>query len=289
MANKLTTISVAFFFFLGLFSCSDSSQKELTQEKVLSIEDINGQWTLVRIDTISAKQSIEVNEYYNSIGVEYEISLIEPVGGILKCVSLCPVDTPQKDIEFANDSVFEYVFPIRLRASQEIRVVNNQIEFTRGSTSTWSNKEWQTEIAVSLHLDTLRLSYLEETGLYLSEVYQRVDFDNELVDLLRAYSYNLPYAHGKYTLVKYVYEPVDYDSPFEYYHSFPHVVPDTLDLSEADLLKVLQNNDEIQMLTDGELKPYELSWGWGSGFWITPKDWYVGADTSGMILYHKVE
>jgi hypothetical protein len=258
------------------------------EEREIRFEDINGQWTLIRIDTITSKQSLEVNKNDNSMMVEYETSEIKPVNGILKCVHLCPTSYPKKEIEFANDSVFEYVFPTHIRSSNELKIVDNKVDL-KGINSIWYKAEWDTNLELKLEKDTLMIEYLEQTGLYLSEVYTRNSFDKDLVGLLRAYRHNLPIAHGKYALVHYEFKSVDYDSPFEHYHSFPHTVPETLEFSKADLLQILKDEYEFEMLTDGVLKPYDLSWSWGNRFWVSPKEWYEGPDTSAFMIYDKVE
>ncbi|MEX1002951.1 MAG: hypothetical protein WDZ35_12610 [Crocinitomicaceae bacterium] len=273
---------------MGLIGCK-AGGNEITEERQLSLEDIEGQWTLVKIDTISSKQSLEVNKKYNNTAVEYQISSIEPVDGILQCTSLCPNKVPELTIEFAGDSLFEYTFPTDLRASGKISLSNNIIiGFNRWS-SIWTNIESNIHVSMNSSPDTLRIEYLESTGLYLSEIYERSEFDPQLVSFLRAYHHNLPYEHGKYGLVHYDFQPVDYDSPFEHFHSFPHTIPETLDLSEDDMLKILKNEYNIDILTDGELKPYNLS-SWGGGrLWLDPKDWYNGPDTSASILYDKIK
>ncbi len=271
----------------GLIGCEGSNKKPI-EVRELTSEDIKGQWSLVRIDTIPAKQSLDVNKKDNSMMVEYETSEVKPVNGILKCVHLCPTSYPVKDIEFANDSVFEYVFPTHIRSFNKLKIVDNKVDL-KGINSIWSKAEWDTNLELKLEKDTLMIEYLEQTGLYLSEVYIRNSFDQDLVDLLRAYRHNLPIAHGKYSLVHYEFRSIDYDSPFEHYHSFPHAVPETLEFSKADLLQILKDEYEFEMLTDGKLKPYDLSWSWGDRFWISPKNWYEGPDTSAFIIFDKVE
>ena len=215
-----------------------SNEKEAVNVPQLSLKDVEGQWTLIKIDTIFSKQSLEVNEAYNNSWVEHDRSIIEPVDGKLKCVSFCPEMFYPKDIEFANDSVFEYVFPTHIRSFNQLSIENNQLVL-KGINSIWYGMMWDTSLDVKLNQDTLRIEYLEETGLYLSEVYKRNSFDQELVNILRTYEHNLLLAEGKYALVHYQFHTVEYDSPFEHYHSFPHDVPETLNFSKEDLLQIL--------------------------------------------------
>jgi hypothetical protein len=287
----VSLVTVVFFL-----SCDIDKEQAEVYEKEFSFLDIEGQWSLIQIDTIPSKQSLEVNKSDNSMIVEYETSEVKAVDGILKCVYLCPTKAPIKEIEFANDSVFEYVFPTHLRSSNQLEIKNNELIF-KGINSIWSNAAWESSITINLNHDTLRVEYLEHTGLYLSEVYTRKQFDQDLVNVLRAYGHNLPCAHGKYALVHYEFHSVDYDSPFEHYHSFPHAIPETLEFTKAELFQILKDDYEFQMPTDGKLEFYNLSWGWGDSFWIEPKNWiygtdscwYNGPDTSSMILYEKIK
>ena len=70
----LLSAVVSLFAITGLFSCS-TIKKETVEVREISKKDIEGQWSLVRIDTVPSKQSLKVNEVYNNTGVEYERSV----------------------------------------------------------------------------------------------------------------------------------------------------------------------------------------------------------------------
>lgn len=288
---------------VGLSACSDAVDNELIEEPILTFEDIHGQWSRVDIDTVWEKQDLVLNEYFNSIGYEFPTSEIIPVDGVLKCVSLCPQEVWKKEIEFTDDTLYEYDLPIRLITSRKITITNNIIKCDTSdmgwimTNNIWTNATDPITVSINEDHDTLRVEYLEETGLYLRELYSRDRFDSSLVYILKNFRENLPEASGTYSLVHYYFESVDYDSPFEHFHSFPYEIPETLELSKDDLLEVLKNNRTFELSTDGELKRYELSWGWDENITLMPENWlyhpdstwYVGPDTSMNIWYRRVE
>ncbi|CAG5082851.1 hypothetical protein [Parvicella tangerina] len=275
---------------ISLFSCA-SSNKNSDKEQVLTTEDVQGHWRLVRIDTIIEKQSLSQNENYNNYAVEYQRPDIQPVDGVLKCTNCLGDWTKTRTIDFSNDTVYDYVLPNRRRAFYVYTISGDTLKSTHGFPNRiWIESVGDVFIRMNVFSDTLQISYLEETGFYLTEVYARDSFDETIVNLIKNYGVNLPNAAGKYSLVHYDFQTVDYDSPFEHYHSFPHDVPETLNLSETDLLEVLKNESIMEILTDGELKPYILSWSGGERLWIHPDfEWYDGPDTSSFILYDKIQ
>lgn len=290
-------------FSLGLIlmlnRCASESVEYKHEKVLLELNDIQGQWTLIDIDTIIEKQSIEQNE--SRYWVEFERPEFELVDGVIQCINCdqFELSIPSRTIEFSADTIYEYVFPVRLRSDDHIKLVNNTIEFQYLGSSNGVWLESVGDISVELSKDNSKLfiSYLEETGLYLKETYQKDNFDDSLVYILKNFRENLPAAAGKYSLVHSYFESVDYDSPFEHYHSFPHVIPETLDLDKDVLMEVLKNDGIINLETDNVLRPYELSWGWGENITLQPENWlyhpdscwYQGPDTSMHIWYKKMK
>lgn len=274
-----------------LVGCSASPSEPMSSDSMVKyqIEDLEGQWTLIDVDTVTKRQSLSQNEIYEKTVVEYDRPIIEVVEGVLKCTHWCTAFWP-KEIEFKGDSIFEYQLPIRLNNRQSIAsLVDNQLTLN-GFQYIWYESVSAQEIKMSDIKDTLYVSYLEETGLFLREVYLKSHFEDTVIDLLKKYGENLPEASGVYQLVHYRYESVDYDSPFEHYHSFPYEIPETLKLSKQDLLEVLKHQHQLMLPTDGALKAYSLSCAWNVDLlWLEPEDWYSGLDTSRLILYEKVE
>ena len=253
----------------------------------LSFEDVEGQWTLVDIDTIPEKQSLEVNEAYNNRAVEYITNSVELVDGVLKCVEYCPGIYP-KEIEFDNDSIFRYTLPTHIRSRSKVSVWNNMLSFKRNN-SVWTQIESNISLSMSADRDTLRVGYLENTGLYLSEIYERTVFDEEVSQYLREYSENLPLASGTYELVYFDPFESEYEDLRDHHHTFPHTIPETLNFSEDSLTAIQENDYEVYLLTDGVPRPYGFSWSGGERFWVYPEGWYDGPDSSYLIIYDRID
>lgn len=288
-------------FLLG--SCEHVDENSTGEPKVVyQLEDLHGQWTMIDIDTIVEKQSIEVCE--KRPAVEWYRPEFEVIDGVVQCINCEDFEylpyMPTRTIEFSNDTIYEFEFPVRMRSNDQVKMVDNVLEFVYGGkywNGVWLESVGPISIDMSKTKDTLYISYLEETGLYLEEAYVNDQFDSTVVSLLKHYRHNLPEASGTYAIVHYHFESVDYDSPFEHYHSFPHDIPETLELSKDYLMEILKNDNHFELMTDGEMKGYDLSWGWGHDLWVKPDNWlyapdsgwYQGPDTSMHIWYTRIE
>jgi hypothetical protein len=277
MKRPLQAALSCLFFSIFIVKCAQKTNK--TKEATVSYtqKDLKGQWSLIRIDTIIAKQSLEQYEKEPLVTTDYAKSdYIKPVNGILKCISGCSV--PKIDIEFSDDSIFSYRFPNFLLSKNTFNLDSSNFE-------------------LSLNKDTLYKSYLEETGLYLKEVYVRAHFDDTLSTFLKKYGVYLPAAKGTYRVVLEESFSIDYDSPYEYELRLPHKVPKTLIFTPNDLVEIAKNNFVYQMKTGNTLRPYELLWSDRYVFGINyiclyaKEDWYSEEDDyiSNLVLFRKVE
>lgn len=274
----------------GLLGCKDESEQESPGEIILSIADIEGQWTLIRIDTIVDKQSIALNEAYNSYAVEQYRPRIELVDGVIKCLDCDGYEFTPASLEFCGDTLYNYAFPRILKSKYSVNLSDNVLEFN----TEYGNRIWFSStgpIEVSKKSDTLYISHMEESGLYLRGVYAADQFDDSLVSILKKYGENLGEAAGSYSLSRYFVVSGEDGSYFEHFHSFPYDIPENLDFSSDSLLEIMKNSYEVQILTNGQFKSYKLSWNsWSENeIWLTAEDWFIGADTSNSVLYERVE
>lgn len=290
MIRGYVNIVFAFFVVGVLLGCGIQEEEKIENIQPLSIGDLQGQWTLVRVDTLVEKQSIELNEAYNGYGVEQYRPWVELVDGVIKCLDCDGYGLTPTYLEFCEDTLYNYRFPKRLESKHSIDLSDNVLEFkTEYGYGIWFLSAGPIE--VSKKQDTLYIAHLEESGLYVKEVYVSDQFDDSLVRILKNYGENLGEAAGSYSLSEYFVSSGEDGSYFEHFHSFPHDIPENLDFSRDTLLEIMKNSYKVQILTDGQFKPYKLSWNsWSENeIWLTAGDWFIGADTSNQVLYEKLK
>lgn len=284
-------INILFFYsiVISLLGCSSQGKDPIETEE-LSFAEIEGQWTLIRVDTIVEKQSIELNEAYNSYAVEQYRPWVELRDGVIKCLDCTGDGFTTISLEFSEDTLYNYTFPKRLESKYSVDLSDNILQFNNEyGYGIWFSSAGPIE--VSKKQDTLYISHLEESGLYVKEVYASDQFDDSLVNMLKKYGENLGEAAGSYSLSRYFVSSGEDGSYFEHFHSFPYDIPENLVFSSDSLLEIMKNNYEIQILTNGQFKSYKLSWNsWSENeIWLTAEDWFNGVDTSNSILYEKLE
>jgi hypothetical protein len=251
--------------FVNLTGCKSSGLNSVGDQKKSTTTKPEGHWTLVNIDIIEEKQSVEkYNETVNpDVPQEQSAPVYIDAKGVITPHSPSNyLSREMKDLVFNGDSIFGMNYPLQMGAVSFYTIESDLLEI--------KNDNSQKFIVLSANKDTLRISYLDHFGLFLVETYQRTTFDDNILNILKLYKINLPELAGIWTLIK---EDSD-EYGQEYKLDFPYKISDKLVLTKEELKSTLYVDRSCQMLTDGKKRKYFISYN-DDELILTPDDkWY---------------
>lgn len=247
---KLVFAFVVFFLFL---SCQDVSKSPIVEETfVIEEPKVEGQWELI---SVTQMQSIDFIGY----SVDPEELLDAPV------TESGPYFESFESLEFTKDSIYKIDYPMMLKMSGTFSIDTNYLTYFRG--------ESMIQMPIHQKGDTLRLYQFGDEGYNLEATYVKTTFNDSIVGFLKKYQTNYPELAGTWYLKRDYY----YDYGTHYWLEFDHTIPDSITLTREDMLVAIDNGNQIEMLTDGRLRTYEMGFA-RNYLYLYPGDWNKGED-----------
>lgn len=264
----MKSLWTAILLLIVLQQCSSVDKNITQQHKNYTNSDIQGNWKLIHVEIIEEQQSID--KYKESAQPEVAREWSAPVflneQGILQAVS--PEDylsIEKRNLNISKDSIFWLNYPLELYQRSFYSIESNLLKT--------KNDPNGKHIVLSTGKDTLWMAYLDQFGLYLKETYQRVMFNDSILDILKQYKINFPMLAGTWELIREA--PLEYGAIYTL--DFPYTIPDTIILTKEELLSTLHSDRSYQMLTDGKKRKYFLGYN-GEQLLLSPDNWYKEAD-----------
>ena len=252
-----------------LIQCSLPDNRINQQPKNYTTIDLEGHWTLSKVECIEEMQSIvkhkaaikRIDEFGPYEDSSYEVFLED--GKLTPHYPSEYFSRINKDWVIDKDSIHSLNYPLQLGKSYAYAVHSDSLkmENNRGGLINLNSKK-----------DTMSISYLDFWGLYIKETYQKVIFKDSILNILKRYKTNFPLLAGTWKLM------TDYNfnnDGSEYILNFPFDIPDTLVLTEEALISTLHTDRSYQMLTSGKKRTYFLGYD-GTYLQLTPDNWYKG-------------
>lgn len=247
--------------FVHLTECKSSCLTGSEDQKSHSVE---GGWTLVNIKIIKEKQSVEkYNETAKpDVPREWSAPVYIDANGIIRPHSGSNyLLREMKDLIFNGDSIFRMNYPLQMESVNFYTIESDLLKI--------KNENSQKSIVLSPDKDTLRISYLDQFGLFLEETYRRTTFNDSILNILKLYKINLPELAGTWKLIR-----MDSDEyGQEYKLDFPYNIPDKLVITKKELTSTLYLDRSCQLLTDEKKRKYFLNYNDGE-LLLTPDTWH---------------
>jgi hypothetical protein len=250
-----------------LIQCNSSDNSINQQPKNYTNIDLEGHWTLNKVECTEEMQSIakykaatkRIDEFGPYEDASYEIFLED--GKLTPHYPSGYFSRINKDWVIDKDSIHSLNYPLQLGKSYSYVVHSDslKIENNRGLS-----------INLSYEKDTIYISYLDFWGLYITETYQKVIFKDSVLNILKRYKTNFPLLAGTWELM------TDYNynnDGSEYILNFPFDIPDTLVITEEELISTLHTDRSYNMLTNGKKLKYFLGYD-DTYLQLTPDNWY---------------
>lgn len=256
---------IAIILSVGLIQCNSSSDNStIADEKNYTANDIEGNWTLINTEIIEEKQSI--TQYNETAEPEIIREWSPPVyvdgDGILRPHSeKYYLSSIYPDMDIREDSIYKFNYPIEL-------VQRNAYVIDSSLLKIGDNPKGKI-INLSSNKDTLKISYLDIYGLYLEETYQKTTYNDSILDILKLYKTNFPLLAGTWKLIRE--EDVGWGQTYRLI--FPYEIPDSIVLTEEELITSLFSDRSCQMMTDDKKRKYFLAYD-GAELQLIPDDWY---------------
>ncbi|MFL5765214.1 MAG: hypothetical protein ACJ77K_14825 [Bacteroidia bacterium] len=260
----MKSLLIILTMFLNLTGCRSSGLSVVGDQKRPETAKPEGQWTLINIKIIKEKQSVE--KYNETVKPKVPREWSPPVyidaNGVLKPHAASKyLSRPMKDLIFNGDSIFWMNYPLQMGPTDSYTIESDLLKV--------KNDNSLKSIMLNATRDTLRISYLDQFGLFLEETYHKTKFDDRIVNILKRYKLNLPELAGTWKLIR---EDSD-EYGQEYQLNFPYTVADKLVLTKEELQSTLYTDRSCQMLTDGKERKYFINYR-ESELILTPDKWY---------------
>lgn len=108
---------------------------------------------------------------------------------------------------------------------------------------------------------------------YFKETYARTIFIDSIFSIMKRHGINYPELVGTWMLVR----ENDYDYGTHYELRFPHIIPDSIEFSRAQMIAALEGENIYMMSTDGIKKEYSFLYR-ASQIYFKPGEWYKEGD-----------
>ncbi len=164
------------------------------------------------------------------------------------------------DLVFSADSFYRIDYPTELcqRGAYEVDTFYLHMKGALGMSR------------YKIKTDTLILYRMDEGNL-LKETYQKTNFNDSIVSILKRDGFDYALLEGTWLLLR----EYSYDYGTEYVLNFPHEIPDSIVLTRADILATLHTDRSVMMTTDEKKMTYTFSHDYGQ-LNLTPNSWYNG-------------
>lgn len=260
-------------FWCGLlFQCSSRDHSGMRSNLVgtkhtsapsYTTKDLEGSWTLIKIETLPEKQSLErfKSREENLVMTEALSPVFQNQHGVLVPSADDFYSISNKDLYVHKDSIFWLDYPRQLKQRSGYVWENNQLKLDQ-------QKDLY-EIHLSAKSDTLVMGHLNAYGLYIKETYLKVNLDEKVISVLRKYTTNLPLYAGQWQVFR---EGNINNDGTEYTLNFPYKIPDVVNITSRELSDILFKGKTYGMLTNGQKKPYNLSY-IGGQLILSPANW----------------
>ena len=256
-------IILIFLTACGTIKTKHTQEVEAETKNNYAVSVLEGHWTLVSIEIIEEKQSIErYHEVVNpNIAKEWSPPVYIDNEGILRPHSPSAyLARTMKDLVFNGDSIFRMNYPLQMETMDLFTIESERLIVKNDNPKS---------VVVSADKDSLYVSYLDQFGLYLKETYKRVVFDDSVLTILKVDTINIPELAGSWELIR---EDGD-EYGTEYFLDFPYEVPDTLVLTKEELISTFYTDRSVQMLTDGKKQKYFLKY-YQDELLLIPDKWF---------------
>lgn len=259
---------------LLVFFLSACKTEEVVKEpeESYTLEEIMGDWKMIRKDYNTRKQSLErfreaeangLNSEHQRLIWEDSSHIIHPYmeDEYLSCEN--------KYIRIEKDNIFWLNYPFEMEGKSGYSFDSNYVQL--------KGERDKRKIRMSADRNILHISYLDLFGLYLTESYNKVAFEDSVVTLLKEKELNYPLLAGSWELIRedsYAGEPYELD--------FPYPIPDTLILTHDQLVQAMRANGSIVLPGDPAQRKYTIEYHKDYfGFyylWLIPGPWYKDHD-----------
>ncbi len=230
--------------------------------------DIKGHWTLIKIDVIEEKQSIEkfVEFIKPYIGREAIPPVYKDNDGLIKPHSeVTYFSEVMKDLVFSGDSILGLDYPLELLQRNSYFIEADLLQI--------GDETIKKSIELTQDKDTVYFSYLDHYGLFIEETYAKTSYDESVLNILKLYKTNFPHLAGTWKLIRE--EGLEYGAYYEL--DFPYEILDTIVLTREELESTLYTDRSYNMLTSGKKQKYFLKY-YDSELRLIPDDWYKEID-----------
>jgi len=232
-----------------LLCCSCAEEQKATGWTKPALE---GQWTFVSAEKV--EDSPFLSHYPNPHTPAREVGPAEP-----------PYIGP--DLIFEKDTVYEVYGQMEFMYGSHFSIDSGYLHFGR---------EWLGNThPVEFKNDTLFIYKPYYDKIYVKEGYLKTTRNDSVINEIRKHGANYPAMAGTWYLVR---EFSSEDGSEGYTLDFPHIIPDTIEISRAEFIGGLEQNKRYMLSTDGDKQEYFFSYSWGD-LLLTPGDWYQGEDT----------
>jgi hypothetical protein len=229
--------------------------------------NLEGNWTLIKVEVIEEKQSIprfKQDGGNPEIMTEWSPPVILNNKGILSPTSHDFYSISNKDLHIHGDSICWLNYPFELKQKNAFTIEADLLKIQ-------NNPDYR-QIVLSEDKNTFSMSFLGDYGLYIKETYQRVRFNDSILNILKQHKINLPLLAGTWEVFR---EGNMNDDGTEYQLNFPYKIPDMLHITKDELTGILLEGKTYQMITDGKKRNYTLTYN-NAQLILSPAGWLPG-------------
>lgn len=228
--------------------------------------DLEGNWSLLKVEVIEEKQSIA--KYKEATDVETTDEKPFPVrlsNGILKPSSPRDLTPRMGDLIFSRDSMFSLNYPLEKGKNNKYTIEADLLKI--------ENRDNDLSISLNSAKDTMLTACLSDFGLYVEKTYQKANFSDSILNILKLYDVNFPLLAGTWELIR----EATYEGGLDYILDFPYDIPDILEITKEELIATLHTDRSCYMLTSGKKRKYFLSYS-NESLRLRPDSWYKEVD-----------
>lgn len=170
------------------------------------------------------------------------------------------------DLVFENDSMYAVNYPLQAFSSTSFSVDKGYLYTDQEQ---HSNARPVERINDTLYIYTL----VRNDPGYFKEAYVKTTFNDSILSVMKRYGVNYPELAGTWILER----EYDYDHGNYYKLDFPHTLPDSIEMSRAQLIESLGQEKVYRLKTDGNNRDYSFSYQ-APHLYFLPGKWYKGED-----------
>ena len=228
--------------------------------------ELEGDWTLIHVETIKEKQSIArfkaeggdvVQEWTPPVHLNND-SILVPYFDDFYSIS-------NRDLHIRGDSIYWLDYPLQLEQRRFYTIESDQLKL--------ENDPNVRQVVLSPDRDTI--SFMGDYGLYIKETYEKVTFDDSILNILKLYHTNFPLLTGTWEIVREAGD--EYGDQYTLY--FPYTIPDSVVITEKELISTLYADRSCRMMTNGKKEKYFMGYYdreillTPDSNWCNPDDW----------------